>query len=165
MTGEPALVDTNIFGYVFDAGEPEKQKIAKDLLSRCWRGEAQYAVSVQNLAEFAVIVTEKVAHPLPYATVQEFIKNISAFDGWKKVGYSGDTVLQALKIRSVHAIHFWDALIIATMLEHGITSVYSEDRADWQKCRLSRLSTRLKTGNKSYRDICPLLFCPSLHTF
>lgn len=128
MTGEPALVDTNIFGYVFDAGEPEKQKIAKDLLSRCWRGETQYAVSVQNLAEFAVIVTEKVARPLPYATVQEFIKNINAFDGWKKVGYSGNTLLQALKIRSAHALHFWDALIIATMLEHGITSVYSEDR-------------------------------------
>lgn len=128
MTGEPALVDTNIFGYVFDAGEPEKQKIAKDLLSRCWRGETEYAVSVQNLAEFAVIVTEKVARPLPYTTVLEFIKNIGAFNGWKKVGYSGDTIIHAVKIQSVHAIHFWDALIIATMLEHNITTVYSEDR-------------------------------------
>ena len=128
MTAQPALVDTNIFGYVFDAGEPEKQKIAKDLLSRCWRGETQYSVSVQNLAEFAVIVTEKVANPLPYTTVQEFIENIGAFNGWKKVGYSSETIEQAVKIRSVHAIHFWDALLIATMLEHGITSVYSEDR-------------------------------------
>jgi predicted nucleic acid-binding protein len=128
MTGDLALIDTNIFGYVFDSGEPEKQKIAKDLLSRCWKGETQYAVSVQNLAEFAVIVTEKVARPLPLTTVQEFIKNINAFHGWRKVGYSGETIMDAVKIRSVHAIHFWDALIIATMLEHGITSVYSEDR-------------------------------------
>jgi len=127
MTAQPALVDTNIFGYVFDTGEPEKQKIAKELLSRCWRGETQYAVSVQNLAEFAVIVTEKVANPLPYVTVQEFIKNIGTFNGWKKVGYSSKTIEQAVQIRSVHAIHFWDALLIATMLEHGITSVYSED--------------------------------------
>ncbi len=128
MSGKPALIDTNIFAYVFDAGESDKQTIAKDLLSRCWRGETQYAVSVQNLAEFAVIVTEKVARPLPYTTVQEFIRDISAFDGWKKIGYSGDTVMHALKIRSDHGIHFWDALIIATMLGHGITTVYSEDR-------------------------------------
>jgi predicted nucleic acid-binding protein len=128
MTAQPALIDTNIFGYIFDTGEPEKQRIAKDLLARCWRGETQYAVSLQNLAEFAVIVTEKVGHPLPDATVREFIKNISDFDGWKKVGYSGDTILEAVKIRSAHAIHFWDALLIATMLEHGIPTVYSEDR-------------------------------------
>ena len=102
MTAQPALVDTNIFGYVFDTGEPEKQKIAKELLSRCWRGETQYAVSVQNLAEFAVIVTEKVANPLPYVTVQEFIKNIGTFNGWKKVGYSSKTIEQAVQIRSVH---------------------------------------------------------------
>ena len=128
MTAPPALIDTNIFGYIFDTSEPEKQRIAQDLLARCWRNETQYAVSLQNLAEFAVIVTEKVAHPLPDATVREFIKNISAFDGWKKVGYSGDTIIEAVKIRSTHAIHFWDALLIATMLEHGITTVYSEDR-------------------------------------
>ena len=128
MTAPPALIDTNIFGYIFDTSELEKQRIAQDLLARCWRNETQYAVSLQNLAEFAIIVTEKVAHPLPDATVREFIKNISAFDGWKKVGYSGDTIIEAVKIRSTHAIHFWDALLIATMLEHGITTVYSEDR-------------------------------------
>lgn len=128
MTAQPALIDTNIFGYVFDTREPEKQKIAQDLLARCWRGETGYAVSMQNLAEFAVIVTEKVARPLPDATVREFIKNITAFDGWIKVGYSGDTIIEAVKIRSTYAIHFWDALLIATMLEHGITTAYSEDR-------------------------------------
>lgn len=128
MTAEPALIDTNILGYVFDDGEPEKQRIARDLVSRCWKGETQYAVSVQNLAEFVVIVTEKVSRPLPHTTVQEFIENIQAFNGWKKIHYSGDTIMEAVRIRSLHAVHFWDALIIATMLEYGITTVYSEDR-------------------------------------
>jgi predicted nucleic acid-binding protein len=36
--------------------------------------------------------------------------------------------VKALKIRSDHAIHFWDALIVATMQEHGIDTIYSEDR-------------------------------------
>jgi len=128
MNCDQALIDTNIFGYVFDTGEPKKQKIAKELLAHCWKGETKYAVSVQNLAEFAVIVTEKVAHPLPLEMVQEFLRYINEFDGWKKISYSGTTINEALKIRSIYTINFWDALIIATMLEHGITSIYSEDR-------------------------------------
>jgi predicted nucleic acid-binding protein len=128
MDAPTALVDTNIFAYVFDAQEHKKQKLAQELLAKCWRGEARYAVSVQNLAEFAVIVTEKVARPLPAATVREFIRTIVSFDGWIKIAYSGETIVQALRIRSDYRIHFWDALIIATMQEHAIGSIYSEDR-------------------------------------
>jgi predicted nucleic acid-binding protein len=128
MNAPPALVDTNILAYVFDKGEPEKRTVAKELLARCWRGEATYAVSVQNLAEFTTIVTEKVAHPLPQTTVLDFITTILSFDGWQKIGYSGTTIIQALSIQSEYGVHFWDALIVATMLEHGIRTAYSEDR-------------------------------------
>ena len=128
MNAVPILIDTNIFCYAFDTGDPKKRAAAQELLARCWRGEATYAVSVQNLAEFATIVTEKVAHPLPRTTVQDFLTTILSFDGWQKIGYSGSTIIQALSIQSEHGIHFWDALIVATMLEHGISTAYSEDR-------------------------------------
>jgi predicted nucleic acid-binding protein len=128
MDAPIALIDSNIFAYVFDAQDLEKQKRAKELIAKCWKGEARYAVSVQNLAEFAVIVTEKATHPLPEKTVQEFIRTIVSFDGWIKIVYSGETIAEALKIRSGYHIHFWDALIIATMQEHAIGSIYSEDR-------------------------------------
>ncbi len=128
MDAPIALIDSNIFAYVFDAQDLEKQKRAKELLAKCWRGEARYAVSVQNLAEFAVIVTEKATHPLPEKTVQVFIRTIVSFDGWIKIAYSGETIVQALKIRSGYHVHFRDALIIATMQEHAIGSIYSEDR-------------------------------------
>jgi predicted nucleic acid-binding protein len=128
MNGSPALIDTNILGYVFDSREPEKRQISRDLLTKCWKGEIQYAVSVQNLAEFAVIVTEKVTNPVPPDTVQTFIHTITAYDGWIKIGYSGKTIEEAIKIQSIHKIHFWDALIIATMKEHGLSQLYSEDR-------------------------------------
>jgi predicted nucleic acid-binding protein len=128
MNDSPALIDTNILGYVFDSREQEKRQISHDLLAKCWKGEIQYAVSVQNLAEFAVIVTEKVANPVPPDTVQAFIHTIIAYDGWIKIGYSGKTIEEAIKIQSLHKIHFWDALIIATMKEHGLSQIYSEDR-------------------------------------
>jgi predicted nucleic acid-binding protein len=128
MDGSPVLIDTNIFGYVFDSREQEKRRISRDLLAKCWKGEIQYAVSVQNLAEFAVTVTEKVANPVPPDIVQAFIHTIIAYDGWIKIGYSGKTIEEAIKIQSLHKIHFWDALIIATMKEHGLYQLYSEDR-------------------------------------
>jgi len=128
MNAIPVLVDTNIFCYAFDSGDQKKRGVAKELLARCWLGEGTYAVSVQNLAEFATIVTEKVAHPLPRAIVQDFLTTVLSFKGWQKIGYTGETIIQALNIQSEHDIHFWDALIVATMLEHGITTAYSEDR-------------------------------------
>jgi predicted nucleic acid-binding protein len=128
MDGSPALIDTNILGYVFDSREQEKRQISHDLLARCWKGEIQYAVSVQNLAEFAVIVTEKVANPMPSDIVQAFIHAIVAYDGWIKIGYSGKTIEEAITIQALNKIHFWDALIIATMQEHGLSHIYSEDR-------------------------------------
>ncbi len=128
MDGSPALIDTNILSYVFDSREQEKRQISHDLLAKCWKGEIQYAVSVQNLAEFAVIVTEKVANPVPSETVLAFIHTITAYDGWIKIGYSGKTIEEAIKIQSFHKIRFWDALIIATMKENGLSHIYSEDR-------------------------------------
>jgi hypothetical protein len=73
MNDSPALIDTNVLDCVFDSREQEKRQISHDLLAKCWDGEIQYVGSVQNLAEFAVIVTEKVANPVPPDTMQAFI--------------------------------------------------------------------------------------------
>ena len=59
MTGNPPLIDTNVLVYAFDTGCGEKQTIAKELLVRCWKNEANYAVSIQNLAEFSTVVRGK----------------------------------------------------------------------------------------------------------
>ena len=128
MTGPEALIDTNILGYVFDADVPTKRAVSRDLLARCWNGEVTFAVSVQNLAEFAVIVTEKVASPMPESVVRSFIETILNFDGWKVISYRGSTIQDALDIKEKYGLHFWDALIVATMQEHGIQQIYTEDR-------------------------------------
>jgi predicted nucleic acid-binding protein len=128
MTAPEALIDTNILGYVFDADVPTKRAVSRDLLAQCWNGEVTYAVSVQNLAEFAVVVTEKVAFPMPPSVVRSFIETILNFDGWKVISYRGSTIQDALEIKEKYNLHFWDALIVATMQEHGIHQIYTEDR-------------------------------------
>jgi predicted nucleic acid-binding protein len=123
-----ALIDTNVLGYLFDADAPEKRRIARSILERCWRSECSYAVSVQNLAEFAVLVTEMVEHPMPVEDVTRFIRDITAFEGWIVVQYDGSTILAALTVAQEHRLHFWDALIVATMRQHGISAIVTEDR-------------------------------------
>ena len=127
MIVPPALIDTNILCYALDAGVPEKRVAAVDLLSQCWRSEITLAVSVQNLAEFSVVMTEKVQHPVPDAVVTRFIRDIVSFDGWKVIGYDSKTIMDAVSIRSTYSLHFWDALIAATMKQHNIGKIYTED--------------------------------------
>jgi predicted nucleic acid-binding protein len=127
MIAPPALIDTNILCYALDAGEPVKQVEAAGLLSQCWRSEIALAVSVQNLAEFSVVMTEKVKHPLPDAVVTRFIKDIVLFEGWTVIGYDPGTVMDAIGIRNRYSLHFWDALLAATMKQHDISTIYTED--------------------------------------
>ncbi len=127
MTAKPPLVDTNVLVYLFDGNTPEKRAGSRALVEACFRREAEYSVSVQNLAEFSVVVTEKVGHPMPTADVRRFVAAIAGFDGWHVVGYDGATVDRALELRERHGVHFWDALLAATMLANGIDTVYSED--------------------------------------
>ena len=127
MTAPPALIDTNILCYALDAGEPEKRNVAAGLLSRCWRSEIALSVSVQNLAEFSVVMTEKVKHPVPNAVVTRFINDIVSFDGWTVISYDPGTIMDDIGIRSKYSLHFRDALLAATMKQHDIGTIYTED--------------------------------------
>ena len=127
MTAPPTLIDTNVLCYALDAGEPEKRTIAAELLSRCWRSELALAVSMQNLAEFSVVMTEKVKHPVPDAVVTRFIRDIISFDNWTVIGYDPETIMDAVDIRRKYSLHFWDALLVATMKRYNIVTIYTED--------------------------------------
>ena len=127
MTAQPALIDTNILCYALDTGEPEKREAAVELLSQCWRSEITLTVSVQNLAEFSVVMTEKVKHPVPDAVVTRFIRDIVSFNGWNVIGYNPGTIMDAIDIRRTYSLHFWDALLAATMKQHSVGVIYTED--------------------------------------
>jgi predicted nucleic acid-binding protein len=60
MNNDLALMDSNLLSYVFDKSEPKKRRICGELVADCWKGKREYAVSVQNLSEFYVVVTGKI---------------------------------------------------------------------------------------------------------
>ncbi|MDD5472578.1 MAG: PIN domain-containing protein [Candidatus Methanoperedens sp.] len=127
MNDELSLIDTNLLSYVFDESEPEKKIICKDLTAECWKGKQKYAVSVQNLSEFYVVVTKKIQHPIPEKVAKRFIELILDFQGWHVLSISASTIASAIDISNKYKIHYWDALLAATMRENKVFSIYTED--------------------------------------
>ena len=127
MTASPALIDTTILVYPFDADSSSKHPVAMELVGRAWKGTARYAVSTQNLAEFSVVVREKVAHPIPSETVRKFLDLILRSRDWQILSYHTKTIIRAHEIRDECHLHFWDALLAATMEENSVRSIITED--------------------------------------
>lgn len=127
MTAGPALIDTNILVYAFDADSGRKNFTAKELIGRSWRGKERYAVSTQNLAEFSVVVREKVAHPVPSDDVRQFLSLVMRSREWQVLGYTAKTIIRAHEIRDEYKLHFWDALLAATMEENTVRTIITED--------------------------------------
>ena len=127
MTANPALIDTNILVYAFDAGSDRKISVAKELVGRSWRGEARFAVSTQNMAEFSVVVREKIASPLPSENVRLILELIMRSRNWLVLTYEAKTIIRAHEIRDEYHLHFWDALLAATMEENSIRTIITED--------------------------------------
>lgn len=133
MKDELALIDSNILSYVFDESEPEKRRICADLAADCWKRKREFAVSVQNLSEFYVVVTKKISNPIPAKVAKDFIEHIIDFQGWHVINYDAQTIRSAIAISTKHGIHYWDALLAATMRENNIFSIYTENENDFKK--------------------------------
>ena len=124
------LIDSNVLIYAYDRSDNVKHKKAVELLSKCWEGKIMLAISAQNLAEFFVVVTTKLKPALSIREAEQIVQDIVDFSHWKVLSYNEHVLLKAIKM---HKTHFWDALIAATMLEHGIFTIYTENTADFSQ--------------------------------
>jgi predicted nucleic acid-binding protein len=127
MTASPVLIDTNILVYAFDSGSGRKHAVSKGLIAQSWQGTERFAVSTQNLAEFSVVVREKVETPVPSDDVRQFLLLVMQSKGWKVLDYKAKTIIRAHEIHDEYDLHFWDALLAATMEEHTIRTIITED--------------------------------------
>ena len=114
--------DTNILVYLFDAGTPAKQRLARSLLDRHTR--ATRVASTQVLQEFYVAVTRKLATVLDPDVAYEAVKELAVMP---IVRVDTPLILSAIQLSRQDQLSFWDALIIRSALEGGASKVYSED--------------------------------------
>ncbi len=133
MNDKLALIDSNLLSYVFDGSEPDRRRICGELVADCWKRKRDFAVSVQNLSEFYVVVTKKISNPVPEKVAKRFIELMIDFRGWHIINYSAHTIKSAIDISTEYGIHYWDALLAATMRENDVYCVYTEDEDDFGK--------------------------------
>ena len=120
----PALIDTNILLYAYAENSP-KRKNAAELLEACVNGKAKHFLSLQNIGEFCSVAIHK--YGLDIQEVIETVEELLHTRNLVKVHYSGETLQRALSIMKQSRISFWDAVLVATMKDNGIETIYSED--------------------------------------
>lgn len=112
------FLDTNIIIYAYSNSELHKADKANALLF-----EETSLISLQVINEFSNICLKKLR--LDGLAVISAIQEITR--ATNVVGFSLSTQLQALQLCHQHSFSYYDALIVATALENGCITLYSED--------------------------------------
>lgn len=131
---EKVMIDTNILVYGFDNSEGLKHELANELLEQAFEGKLQVMLSTQILSEFFVNITGErkrtgVNKPMTVAEAKALVRDISSgFQSITVAGIRPATVVEAIELKELSNASYWDCLIAATMKEHGITTIYTEDK-------------------------------------
>jgi predicted nucleic acid-binding protein len=115
-----SFIDTTILVYTDDQDAPEKSEWRSISLSRC--GCSGGVVSTQVLQEYFTAATRKL-HVRPDIARRK----VEIFARLDLVQVDLDLILSAIDLHRLHAVSFWDALIVRAALANGCTVLYSED--------------------------------------
>ena len=115
--------DTNLLIYADDLDAGAKRDRAQDLLDR-GISEGTAVLSSQVLQEYFVVATRKLRVPADRARMK--VELLARLD---VVVVNPDFVLGAIDLHRLHALSFWDALILKCASASGCTKLLSEDLA------------------------------------
>jgi predicted nucleic acid-binding protein len=116
------FLDTNVVVYAYDDKNPDKQRVARQLLQSGIAGKT--VISNQVLAEFAATMLHKAAPP---ATAHAVMKAIDALCATRVILTDADMVRRAIEARLSYGLHFYDGLIVAAAERAGCLRIWSED--------------------------------------
>ncbi|MGA9356166.1 MAG: PIN domain-containing protein [Terriglobales bacterium] len=120
------FLDTNVLVYADDKSAPAKQRVAVNLVA-AHRREGTGVISLQVLQEYFVTVTRKLRVDPQIA--RRKVELLAEFDvATPEVA----DILAAVDLHRLHALSFWDALILRSAKQTGCSVLLSED---WQHGR------------------------------
>ncbi len=134
MNGNGKLIDTNILVHAYVLSDERKHNIAKDIIQKLWEGGAGIT-TLQNLCEFFFVVTRKVEKPITVSKAKVIVSSFLNTSQWRVIDRDELTVLRAIQLVEEYNIHFWDAIISACMLQHGIVTIVTENINDFSKVK------------------------------
>ena len=128
MRDGKVFIDINVIVYAYDISAGEKHSKAVEIIKGLW-DTGSGITSTQVLQEFFVNVTRKITKPLDAVTAKEIVKD---FLKWKTVIVDGEIIMDAIDIHSAYKYSFWDSVIIASAINGGAGTLFSEDLSDKQ---------------------------------
>jgi predicted nucleic acid-binding protein len=113
--------DTNILLYAQDPRDPDKQKIARELIEQLtdgvllWQVACEYVNAARKFAQYGFDQEQA------FRDVQDFRR------AWGMLLTSWEVILTAERLLSKYSLSFWDAVLVAACVEGGVTHFYTED--------------------------------------
>lgn len=133
------LLDTNILVHATTAVSPHHVR-AKEICRQAWKQELTACVALQNLCEWYAVVTNsrRFSPPLSSEEASRELESYAASDFVKVIAPSA-ALLERLPRLLRHArskgAHVFDVFLVATMLEHGVETIYTENTRDFSGFR------------------------------
>lgn len=122
------FVDTNVLVYARDAGEPDKQPVARAWMDLLWQsGDGR--LSTQVLNEYYVTVARKLD---PGMSIDEARADVRDLLAWRPLPVTGEVLTRAWSIEDRFGFSYWDALIVAGAQVLGCDRLLTEDLQDGQ---------------------------------
>lgn len=117
---EPAFIDTNIWLYAFISGQdPAKAHTAQAVIG----ATRPLFLSIQVINEVCTNLLRK--EHTPEADIRDFIDDFYAL--YQVVDLDHAQLITASDLRTRYSLSYWDSLIIASALQSGVPTLYSED--------------------------------------
>jgi len=126
---ERCFVDSNVFVYSIDARDPQKQQVARSLITDLQNARA-LVLSTQVLVEFFHASTRKVGYPQLDA-----LAALEAFAGGDVVIATPELVRTAVEISILEQQSVWDSMILAAAAQRRCPILYSEDMGHGRRIR------------------------------
>ena len=141
MEEENALIDSNILVYTYSE-DSSKRAASIELLQQCLTGKCSFFVALQNIGEFCSVSIKK--YGVDPDKVNSIAQALLKSETFLKVQYKESTFYTSMSLAKSLKLKFWDAMLAATMLENGISAIYTENTKDFKMPGIKAINPFLK---------------------
>ncbi len=118
------FLDTNVVIYAFDQSSSAKLRIARRLIAQGTERKTA-VVSYQVVQEFVNVALRRFESSMSQSELEEFL--FEALFPMTEISSSPALVIEALRLRGMHQLAWYDSLIVAAAIQARCTVLYSED--------------------------------------
>lgn len=122
------FLDTNVFVYSFEANAKARQATS---LIREAVSTRRGIISYQVVQEFFNVAFKRFAKPMSEAEAEQYLSTV--FRPILAVHSSPALYMEAMRLYSLHALSWYDALIVAAAMQSECEILYSEDLQNKRK--------------------------------